>query len=394
MRNRAFPCLALLILFASSCGKPKETPEEAFNRFLDGVHEKDCKRVFGSFSSASQEKIREEAARAARESPAYAKEFTPENFYCTSVYANRWIEYNRGSAKPGKIEGTNATIFPTTRKGVGFALPGFSPFRWRNVPTEVRMVKETGGWKVDLLTPTTEQALAIGAREKAIAKEREAMAAAQQQRQEQLYRRCTNFHLVAHWSFNAGPVDGKITDETGAFVAELLGAQIVEVPEGRVLQFRSDGEALRLPETVLNHRPCGVIAFGFRRDDAQTLNRVLLKVWPGAFSETGIEIHPDGRIHYNVQRNVLTGAGSLEPMKFYQLTFVWNESGMRIYVDGRLEASLDKPVHIAAYSTLTELGRDPNNPGKTGSRMTIRNLKIYEGIPSEGDLVALAKPPQ
>jgi hypothetical protein len=392
MKIHVLPWMVFLTLFANSCGKPKGSPEEAFDSFLDAVHKKDCKRVFAFFSIASQEKIRAEAARAAKESPAYAQEFTPETFYCTSVYANRWFEYNRGSSKPGKIEGTNATTFPTTRKGVGFALPGFSPFRWKNIPTEVRMVRENGGWKIDLLTPTTELALAIGAREKAMAREREMMAAARQQTQEQLYHRCTNFHLVAHWSFKAVPAGGKIADETGTFMAELLGAQIVDLPEGRALQFRAEGEALRLPEAVLSYRPCGAITFGFRRDDAQTLNRVLLKVWPGSFCETGIEVHPDGRIHYNVQRNALTGTVSLEPMQFYQLAFVWNERGMRIYVDGNLEASQEKPVHVGAYSRLTELGRDPNNPAKTGSHMTIRDLKIYEGIPGEGDLINLTRP--
>src|SRR5207245_4559290 len=177
------------------------------------------------------------------------------------------------------------------------------------------------------------------------------------------------------------------------YIAELLGAQVVDLPEGKALQFRAESEALRLPEAVLNYRPCGAITFWFRRDDGQTLNRVLLKVWPGSFSEMGIEVHPDGHIHCNVQRNALTGGRSLEPMRFYQLAVVWNQSGMRIYVDGNLEATLEKSVHIGAYSRLTELGRDPNNP-KTGSCMTIRDLRIYEGIPGEGDLALLTKLPR
>jgi hypothetical protein len=144
-----------------------------------------------------------------------------------------------------------------------------------------------------------------------------------------------------------------------------------------------------LPEAVLNYRPCGVIMFWFRRDDSQTLNRVLLKVWPGAFSETGIEVHPDGRIHYNVQRNLISSNERLEPQRFYQLAFVWNENGMRIYIDGRLDASLAKPAHIAANSTKTELGRDPNNPEKTGSHMTIRDLRIYEGSAEDAILAQL-----
>lgn len=175
-------------------------------------------------------------------------------------------------------------------------------------------------------------------------------------------------------------------------MAELLGARLVDLPEGRALQFRAEGEALRLPETVLSNRPCGAVAFGFRRDDAHTLNRVLLKVWPGSFSEMGIEVHADGRVHYRVQRNALAGLVSLEPMTFYQLAFTWSERGMRAYVDGSLAASEDTPAQVGANSTLTELGRDPNNPANTGSYMTIRDLRIYEGIPSGEELAGLANP--
>jgi hypothetical protein len=391
MKVRVLSCLVLLVGFASSCGKRTEGPEDAFNGFLSAIDKQDCPGAFAFFSGASQQRIREDAARASKESPAYAAEFTPEKFYCTSVYASRFHEYNRGSGKPGKIEGTNAIIIATIRKGTGFALPGWSPFLWTNAPAEVRMVQENGAWKLDLLAPTTEEAKANAAREKALRKEREMMAAANQQLREQVYRRCTNFQLVAHWSFKAAPADGMLPDETRTYQAELLGARMLDLPEGGALQFQATGEALRLPEAVLNYRRCGVIAFWFRRDDAQSLNRVLLKVRPGVFSETGIEVHPDGRIHFNVQRNAITGSTPLETLKFYQLVFIWNENGMRIYVDGRLDATLERPAYTAANSTLTELGRDPNDPRATGSRMTIRDLKIYEGVPGEGDLAGLLR---
>jgi hypothetical protein len=56
---------------------------------------------------------------------------------------------------------------------------------------------------------------------------------------------------------------------------------------------------------------------------------------------------------------------------------------MRIYVDGKLDAKSDKPEQVAAAAKLTELGRDPNDPEKTGSRMTIRDLRIYESFADE-----------
>lgn len=87
-----------LTIFAG-CNDPKESPADAANAFLHAVHQRDCKKVFSFFSAASQAKVREEAARAAKDYPNYAKEFTPENLYCGSVYANRYLAFTRGSAK-------------------------------------------------------------------------------------------------------------------------------------------------------------------------------------------------------------------------------------------------------------------------------------------------------
>lgn len=373
----------------SSCSQPQNKPEDAANAFLGAVHRKDCKTVFAFFSTASQDKIRAEAAQAAKDYPTYAAEFTPEKFYCTSVYANRFLTYNRGSAKPQKIEGSNAVVTVTYTKGENELIPGFFPTKFVKVPTTMQLVKENGSWKIDLITPSPAHKEVIAARENALRKERAAMAAAQERMRQDLYNKCTNFHLLARWTFEDEPVDGQIKDKTGNFTAELRGTHIVDLPEGKALQFQSDKEAVILPEVLLNYRSCGVIAFWFRRDDAETLNRVLLKVLPGFFCETGIEVHPDGQIHYNVQRSRVSSNGRLEAGKFYQLVFVWNESGMRIYIDGALDADLTTPVHVGGHSAKTELGRDPNNPEKTGSRMTIRDLQVYEGAASDAILAQL-----
>ena len=129
--------------------------------------------------------------------------------------------------------------------------------------------------------------------------------------------------------------------------------------------------------------------FWFRRDDAERLNRVLLKVLPGVFSETGIEVSEDGQIHFSVQRITIHSNERLQPQKFYRLAFAWGESGMRIYIDGELDSKSDRLAQITATAKLTELGRDPNNPEKTGSRMTIRDLRIYEGFTDEKAIAQL-----
>jgi len=81
-----------------------------------------------------------EAARAAKDYPTYAKDFTPENFYCTSVYANRYLTFTRGSAKNESIDGANAVVVANVREGKNELIPGFFPLTFTNVGRCLRLV--------------------------------------------------------------------------------------------------------------------------------------------------------------------------------------------------------------------------------------------------------------
>lgn len=292
--------------------------------------------------------------------------------------------------KNESISGTNAVVVGFVREGKNELIPGFFPLTYTNVPTRIMMVFEGGSWKVDMLKPTPEVAKLLEKHEAAIQKEREAIAHYQSERAdaekkhlEQIYSRCTNFLLMAHWTFDRDPAEQKIKDETGAFTAELLGAHIVDLPEGKALQFRAVSEAVVLPTGLLNNCGCGAIVFRFRRDDSETHNRVFLKVLPGVLSEAGIEVSAEGQVHFNIQRNSLASQSRLEPGKFYKLAFVWNRDGLRIYIDGKLDSASEEPAYISNRASKIEMGRDPNDALKTGSRMTINDFAIYEGVPEE-----------
>src|SRR5437588_10557442 len=70
MTSRVVNLLLISCLtFFAGCGDPKKSPADAVNAFLRAVHRQDCKEVFSFFSSASQEKVREEVARAAKDYP-------------------------------------------------------------------------------------------------------------------------------------------------------------------------------------------------------------------------------------------------------------------------------------------------------------------------------------
>jgi hypothetical protein len=387
-----------LLLFGviAACNNPEEKPEDAVNNFLRAVRKHDCKKVFWHFSTSSQEKVREESAKAIKDYPTYAEQLTPEKFYCSSMFANRFLIFNVGSATVQKIEGNNAVVGVTYTEGTNELIPGFFPTKFVKKPDTIQVVKENGWWKIDLVTPSPAEKEVIAAREKAKAKELEMIARARQQKvleeerlRERLHQTCRNFRLLARWTFQNHPEADRIQDQTGKFAADLLGAHVVDLLEEKALQFQADKEAVRLPEEVLDNRACGVIMFWFRRDDAERLNRVLLKVLPGVLSETGIEVSEDGQIHYTIQTTTIHSNERLQPRKFYRLAFAWGETGMRLYIDGKVDAKSDKPAQITATAKLTELGRDPNNPEKTGSRMTIRDLQIYEGSTDEEAIAQL-----
>ena len=65
---------ASLLLFGviAACSNPQEKTEDAVNNFLRAVRKHDCQKAFWFFSTSSQEKVREESAKAIRDYPTYA----------------------------------------------------------------------------------------------------------------------------------------------------------------------------------------------------------------------------------------------------------------------------------------------------------------------------------
>jgi hypothetical protein len=178
MRLRAWGTLIALValgLVQVSCQKRPATPEQVANAFLRDVKRDDCVRAWQHFSSPSMDKIREESAKAIQREPYYAEQFKPENLYCVSTYANRFDSMIPGTARLQSIEGSNATVVVQRREPAGFALPGFSPMGSKRVPDELFLVRENGGWKIDLVRPTSAEQAVIAARNRAMEREQAAI---------------------------------------------------------------------------------------------------------------------------------------------------------------------------------------------------------------------------
>jgi hypothetical protein len=231
---RAFPLFVFSVIAA--CSNPREKPEDAVNDSLRAVRKHDCDKVFWYFSTSSQEKVRQESARAIRDYPTYAEQLAPEKFYCSSVFTNRFLTYNVGSASVQKIEGNKAVVGVTYNEGRNELIPGFFPTKFVKVTDTIQVVRENGLWKIDLVTPSPAEKKVIEAREKMkakeqemIAQERQRMALAVERLRETIHLKCRDLRLLARWTFQGRPRAGSIQDETGKFAAELLGPHIADV---------------------------------------------------------------------------------------------------------------------------------------------------------------------
>jgi len=158
-------------LFQAGCRRAADRPEQVANKFLKEVSRQNCAEAWTYFSRASQEKIRAESAQAIRREPHYADVFKPENLYCKSTYANRFISVAPGSAKLQMIKGTNATVLAQRREASDVSVPGFVPTKFDKLPMEILLVQENGLWKIDIARPTARDLSRMAQRQKAIQRE-------------------------------------------------------------------------------------------------------------------------------------------------------------------------------------------------------------------------------
>ncbi len=158
-----------LICFQAGCQRGAESPEDVANKFLREVKRNET-RAWAYYSGPSQEKIRAESKRRIEGAPYYAEVFKPEK-----LYSDRFNTMIAGSARVQQIQGSNATLIVQRKEPAGFALPGFSPMGWKKVPAEMLLVRENGQWKIDVVSPTTDERKVLAARQRAIQAELDAI---------------------------------------------------------------------------------------------------------------------------------------------------------------------------------------------------------------------------
>ena len=175
------PTLLICACLQTGCQRGPDSPEQVANKFLNEVSRENCAKAWKYFSGPSQEKIRAESAQATKRDPSYAVDYTPENLYCKSRYANRFRSVAPGSAKLQHVKGTHALVL-VSRKGTASdegQIPGPVTTKLNNMPLEIRLVQEKGNWKIDIVQPAARESGLLAARRRATDRELERIRAPQ-----------------------------------------------------------------------------------------------------------------------------------------------------------------------------------------------------------------------
>lgn len=169
-----------LMLVAGGCKPPPDTPDATANAFLRVVLRQDCRKAWTFFSAASQKQIAAESVRVIKQQPEYTEEFKPENLFCKSTYANRYLSYVANSAKLQSVNDTNAVVIAGLREATDFFIPGFFPTKYKTNSVPMYLVRENSAWKIDLAGPRTPAGQRESARRRAIEYERQMVEEARQ----------------------------------------------------------------------------------------------------------------------------------------------------------------------------------------------------------------------
>jgi hypothetical protein len=209
--------------------------------------------------------------------------------------------------------------------------------------------------------------------------------------------------LIAHWTFDAGTVDGRRAADTAgaAPAAELTEtAEIVPGRDGEALALREHDRAVipAAPQLVLSQIFGFSLAFFVRVDEGPTGEWRSLLYKPVAEDDArglGVWLYPDA-MRLRVQLFTVKGpdyvdsAARLAVGEWAHIAFVVDTRGMALYVDGRHDAAVALEHPVVTPAGPLYLGREPAKPGFGG---LIDDLRLYAS-PLGGEAVrALADQP-
>ncbi|NYD47802.1 hypothetical protein BJY14_003785 [Actinomadura luteofluorescens] len=210
--------------------------------------------------------------------------------------------------------------------------------------------------------------------------------------------------LIAHWTFDAGTVDGRRAADTAgaaAPAAELAeNARIVPGRDGEALSLGENDRAVipAAPQLVLSQIFGFGLAFFVRVDEGPTGEWRSLLYRPVAENDArglGLWLYPDA-MRLRVQLFTVKGPEYVDSKarlavgEWAHIAFVVDTRGMALYIDGEKDSavSLEHPVVTPAGPFY--LGKEPAKPGFGG---LVDDLRVYASALGQEAVRSLADQP-
>ncbi|MES9537906.1 MULTISPECIES: LamG domain-containing protein [unclassified Actinomadura] len=209
--------------------------------------------------------------------------------------------------------------------------------------------------------------------------------------------------LIAHWTFDAGTVDGRrAADTAGAAPAAELAenAEIVPGRDGEALALRGHDRAVipAAPQLVLSQIFGFSLAFFVRVDEEPTGEWRSLLYKPVAENDArglGLWLYPDA-MRLRVQLFTVKGPDYVDSTarltvgQWAHIAFVVDTRGMTLYVDGAHDAAVALEHPVVTPAGPVYLGREPTKPGFGG---LLDDLRLYASPLGQEAVRALADQP-
>ncbi|MEU8117636.1 LamG domain-containing protein [Spirillospora sp. NPDC049024] len=209
--------------------------------------------------------------------------------------------------------------------------------------------------------------------------------------------------LIAHWTFDAGTVDGRrAADTAGAAPAAELAetAEIVPGRDGEALALRGHDRAVipAAPQLVLSQIFGFSLAFFVRVDEGPTGEWRSLFYKPVAENDArglGLWLYPDA-MRLRVQLFTVKGPDYVDSTarltvgQWAHIAFVVDTRGMTLYVDGAQDAAVALEHPVVTPAGPVYLGREPTKPGFGG---LLDDLRLYASPLGQEAVRALADQP-
>jgi hypothetical protein len=81
--------------------------------------------------------------------------------------------------------------------------------------------------------------------------------------------------------------------------------------------------------------------------------------------------------------------GDLDVGRFHLIAFTWGDDGIRSYVDGKLHQRIPNRIEMSGRGSGLELGTGPRYGDGIAPRITMDDMRLYEGPLSDADIRAL-----